>query len=179
MSIPATKDQPVKLALVLENGITGLFPQAEIYDGATLEDTIDLADFGQGRYEGSWTPTDLGTYSALFNVYQDAGHSVELTPLIYSREIEQIFVMESSVDDLTAQLIRLLALNLENTRIDRCVYDEHEMLKSARLRAFDSKANALASTEDGDGEAGTVAEYTLGALHYGPNRLRTNVMVKD
>jgi len=179
MSIPGTIDQPVTLAMLLENGVTGLYPQAEIYLGAALQDTIDLTDLGQGRYEGSWTPTATGTYSAVFNVYQDAAHSVELTPLMYSREIEQIFVMQSNTDDLAAQIVRLLGLNLENTRIDRCVYDEHEMLRSARLRVFDSKANTLASTEGGDGEPGTIAEFTLGALHYGPNRLRTNTMVKE
>ena len=179
MSIPATVNEAVKLAMVLENGTTGLYPQAEIYDGATLEDTVDLVDLGKGRYEGSWVPTAVGTFSALFSVYSDVAHTVELTPLIYSREIEQIFVMQSNVDDLAAQIIRLLGLNLENTRIDRCVYDSSKMLKSARLRVFDTKANTLASTEGGDGEAGTIAEYTLGALHYGPNQLRTNVMVKD
>jgi len=179
MSIPATVNKAVKLAMVLENGTTGLYPQAEIYDGATLEDTVDLVDLGKGRYEGSWTPTAIGTFSALFNVYSDPAHTVELTPLVYTREIEQIFVMQSNVDDLAAQIIRLLGLNLENTRIDRCVYDSAKMLESARLRVFDSKANTLASTEGGVGEPGTIAEYTLGALHYGPNQLRTNVMVKD
>lgn len=180
MSIPATVGKVVKLAMVLENGTTGLYPQAEIYNGASLQTTVDLDDLGQGRYEGSWTPTVLGTYSALFNVYSDSGHTVELTPLIYSREIEQIFVMESNIDDLAAQIIRLLGLNLENTRIDKCVYNpDTKMLESARLRVFDSKANTLASSEGGVGEAGTIAEYTLGALHYGPNQLRTNVFVKD
>lgn len=179
MSIPATKDQPVKLAMVLEDGTMGLFPQAEVYDGVSLEATVDLVDLGKGRYEGSWTPTAVGTFSALFSIYQDAGHTIELTPLIYSREIEQIFVLQSNVDDLASQILRLLGLNLENTRIDKCVYDENDMLKSARLRVFDSKTNALASTDGGMAEAGTIAEYTLGALHYGPNKLRTNLLVRD
>lgn len=177
MSIPATVNNAVTLAMVLENGATGLFPQAEIYDGNTLEDTIDLVDLGKGRYEGSWTPTAVGIYSALFSVYSDAGHTVELTPLIYSREIEQIFVTQSGVDDLAAQIVRLLGLNLENTRIDKCTYDSNQMLLTARLRVFDSKANALASTDGGVGEAGTIAEYNIDSTHFGPNRLKTMTTV--
>lgn len=179
MSIPAKVGEAVTLVLVLENGQTGLYPQAEVYDGASLEDTIDLTDLGKGRYEGSWTPTVVGPFTALFSVYQDAVHTVELTPILYSREAEQVFVVSSDTDDLAAELVRLLGLNFENTFVDNTTYDAASMMLTGRLRVFDTKANALAATEGGVAEAGTIAEYTVESNHFGPNRLRTMRMVKD
>ena len=178
MSIPAKVGEDVTLVLVLENGTTGLYPQAEIYDGATLEDTVDLADLGKGRYEGSWAPSAVGPFTALFSVYQDAGHTVELTPIMFSREAEQIFVVANDTDDIAAELVRLLGLNLENTFVDNTTYDAASMMITGRLRVFDSRANAQAATEGGVGEAGTIAEYTVESDHWGPNRLRTMRMVR-
>ena len=179
MSIPATVDQSVTLAMVLENGATGLYPQAEIYSGSSLEDTIDLSDLGKGRYEGSWTPTVVGMYSALFNVYKDASHTVELTPLLYSREIEQIFVSQSSTDDLAASLARVLGLVHENAFIDNTVYDSSSMLLSGRVRIFDSKTNAQAATDGGNETTGLLATYTIEAEYESPGRMRQYRMVKE
>lgn len=179
MSIPAKVGESVTLAMVLDDGATGLFPQVEVYAGAALQTTIDLSDLGKGRYEGSWTPASVGTYSALFCVYEDAGHTVELSPFLYSREIEQVFVTQSDIDDLAAEIVRLLGLNLENTFIDNTTYDADSMMLTGRLRVFDSRANALAATEGGVGETGTIAEYNVESTHFGPNRVRTMRMVKD
>jgi len=179
MSIPAKAGEDVVLAMVLEDGRTGLFPQAEIYNGASLEATVDLTDLGKGRYEGAWTASAVGTFSALFCVYQDAGHTVELSPLIYSREIEQIFVSQSDIDDLASEIVRLLGLNLENTFIDNTTYDANSMMLTGRLRVFDTRANTQAATEGGVGETGTVAVYTVESTHFGPNRVRTMRMVKE
>lgn len=179
MSIPATVGGSVTLAMVLSDGTTGRYPQAEIYDGASLEATIDLIDLGQGRYEGSWTPTAVGAFTALFNVYNDAGHTVQLTPLIYSREIEQVFVALSSTDDLAASIARILGLVHENAFIDNTVYDANSMLLSGRIRIFDSKASAQAATKGGVGEAGTTAEYTIEADYAGPGNMETYRMVKE
>jgi hypothetical protein len=179
MSIPAKQGEAVTLAMVIDQGTTGLYPQAEVYDGASLEATIDLTDLGQGRYEGSWTPTAVGAFSVLFNVYQDASHTVELTPFVISREIEQAFVTASDADDLAASLTRLLGLAHENAFIDNTTYDANSMLLSARVRTFDSKANAAAATDGGVGEAGTVAEYTIESDYVGPGRMDTYRMVKE
>lgn len=179
MSIPAKVGEEVTLVLILENGQIGLYPQAEVYDGTTLEATVDLDDLGKGRYEGGWTPSAVGPFTALFSIYQDAGRTVELTPLLYSREGEQIFVVASDTDDLSAEIVRLLGLNFENTFVDNTTYDSASMMLTGRLRVFDTKANALAATEGGVGEAGTIAEYTVESSHFGPNRLRTMRMVKD
>jgi hypothetical protein len=110
-------------------------------------------------------------------VYADAAHSIE--HISYSREAEQIFVTQEGLDDLAAMIIRLLGLNKENTRIDKCTYDANSMLLTARLRVFDTKVNTLASTEGGVAETGTIAEYLVDSLHYGANRLQTMTLVKE
>jgi hypothetical protein len=178
MSIPATIGQDVTLAMVLENGETSLYPQAEVYDGASLEATVDLADMGKGRYEGAWGPTAVGTYSVIFNVYQDAGHSVELTPLVYTREIEQVFVTQSDVDDLAVSLSRLLGLSHENAFIDNCVYDTNSMLISARVRIFDSKAN-VPTVGGGDETTGLLSTYNISSEYGAPGRMSQYRMVKE
>lgn len=172
MSIPATVGDATLLVEALPDGFTGAFPQAEIYEpgNATPVATIDLVHIAKGRYEGSWTPSSVGTYSALFIVYADAGHTVE--SIAYTREAEQIFVTQQGLDDLAADLVRLLGLNLENSFIDLCEYDANQMLEKGRLRIFDTKANLDNATEGGVGELGTIAELLVDSKHFGPNRLR-------
>lgn len=179
MSIPAKVGEVVPLVLVTPDGNTTVYPQAEVYaaGGTVPLATIDLDHKAKGRYEGEWTPTSAGAYTAHFIVYADAGHSVEY--IRYTREAEQIFATTSDVDDLASEIVRLLGLNLENTFIDNCTYDPNDMLTAGRLRVFDTKANAQAATEGGVGEAGELAEYTVESVHYGPNRLRTMRMVKQ
>lgn len=178
MSIPATVGNAVTLVEALPDGFVGAFPQAEIYEpgNAAPVDTIDLTHIAKGRYEGSWAPPSVGTYSALFIVYADAAHTVE--SIVYTREAEQIFVTQEGIDDLAATLVRLLGLNLENSFIDNCVYDANQMLEEGRLRIFDTKANLDNATEGGVGELGTVAELTVDSKHFGPNRVRWMKMGK-
>jgi len=178
MSIPATVGSAVTLVEALPDGYTGSFPQAEIYEpgNPTPVATIDLTHIAKGRYEGSWTPTSVGTYSALFIVYADAAHTVE--SIAYTREAEQIFATQEGIDDLAAMLVRLLGLNLENSYIDNCTYDANQMMLTGRLRIFDTKANLDSATEGGVGEPGTIAELVVDSRHWGPNRLRWMKMGK-
>lgn len=179
MSVPARVNQAAKLAMVIDNGLTGLYPQAEIYSGGTLVTTVDLNDYGKGRYEGDWTPTSVGTYSALFSVYQDAGHTVELTPFVISREMEQIFVSQSDVDDLASSIARMLGLVHENAFIDNTEYDVNSMLVSARVRVYDSKTNAQSATDGGSEATGLIATYTIAAAYEGPGEMKTYRMVLE
>lgn len=178
MSIPATEGNAVTLVEVMPDGNTGVYPQAEVYapGGAVPLATVDLSHQAKGRYEGSWTPPSVGSFAVVFIVYADAGHAVE--HIVYSRESEQIFVTSSSVDDIAADMLRLLGLNLENSFIDNTDYDANEMLLEGRLRIFDSKASLDAASEGGIGEAGTIAEFTVDSQHFGPNRLRWMKMGK-
>ncbi|MHA2334285.1 MAG: hypothetical protein ACXAEU_19815 [Candidatus Hodarchaeales archaeon] len=179
MSIPATVGNSVVLAMIIDGGVTGLFPQAEIYDGNSLEATIDLTDLGQGRYEGQWIPLSVGTYTTVFNVYQNNLHTVELTPLMVSREIEQIFVTSSSVDNLAESIARILGLMKENAFIDNTVYDVNSMLLSARVRIFNTKINAQAATDGGSETTGLIATYTMEATYEGSGRMKQYRMIKE
>lgn len=177
MTVPASIGEPVTLLLVLEDGNTGMFPQAEIYDtGAVVPlDVIDLDHKAKGRYEATWTPSAVGSYSSLFITYADAGHIVE--SLVYTREGEQIFVTQSHIDDIAAKLIRVLGLVHENAFIDNTTYDSNCMLLTARLRIFATKAEAQAATDGGSEPA--LETYTIDADYEGPGRMRQYRMVKE
>lgn len=161
MALPATVGTTVPIALILEDGNEVQFPQAEIYEqgGTVPVATIDLGHKARGSYEGDWTPTATGTYRAVFITYADSGHSVE--NITYSRAIEQVFVTQSSVDDLSAQIVRILGLVHENAFIDNTVHDALGSLIAARIRIFDSRANVEAATDGGSETVGLVATYEV------------------
>lgn len=177
MSIPATVGETVTLVEAMPDGSTTVFPQAEIYEpgGIVPIAVVDLDHQAKGRYEGSWVPSSVGAYSALFIVYVDAARTVE--SIVYTREAEQIFVSASDVDDLAAMLIRILGLVHENVFIDNTTYDPNSMLLTARIRLFATKAEAQAATYGGDEPA--VATYSVDAAYEGPGRMRQYRMVKD
>lgn len=179
MSIPATVGGTVVLALVLENGESTFYPQAEIYaSGATVPTaTVDLTHLAKGRYEATWVPTTVGAYTAQFFIYVDAGHTIET--IVYSREAEQIFVTKNSTDDLAAAITRVLGLVHENAFIDNTAYDTNSQLIAARLRIFDSKANAQAATDGGSETTGLVATYSIEADYQAIGQTRQYRMVKE
>jgi len=179
MSVPAKVGVAVPLVMVLTDGNELQYPQAEIYaPGGTVPlSTIDIDHKVRGRYEGSWTPSAVGAFSAHFFVYADAPHSVE--NIVYERAVEQIFVTQSDVDDLAEAVIRLLGLNHENAFIDNTNFDVTNQLLSCRVRLFDSKANAEIA-QDGDSYAvGLIATYTMEAVHEGVGKLKTYRYVKN
>lgn len=177
MTIPATVGNVVTLVEAMPDGNTSMFPQAEIYEpnGATPIAVIDLVHQAKGRYEGSWTPSTVGSYTALFIVYVDFARTVE--SIIYTREAEQIFVSSSDIDDLASMLVRVLGLVHENVFIDNTTYDPNSMLLTARLRVFSSKAEAQAATDGGSEPA--LVTYSVDASYEGPGRMRQYRMVKD
>jgi hypothetical protein len=159
--------------MVLEDGNTSQFPQAEIYAaGATTPlVTLDLTHKAKGRYEVEWTPSDVGVYSALFIVYADSGHAIE--NIVYSREIEQVFATSSSVDDLAAKIARILGLVHENAFIDETVFDSWGQLTTCRIRIFDSKEHAELATDGGSEALGLIATYHMAATYEAAGRLGT------
>ena len=93
--------EDVRLIAVLGDGVTGLFPQAEVYlDGVTLETTIDLNDDGDGRYSALWSPADTDAlYLVVYVVYSDAGHTLES---LYGRDTEQWRSVDSTGSSIAA-----------------------------------------------------------------------------
>jgi len=159
--------------MILEDGNTAQYPQAEIYAaaGITPLETLSLAHTARGRYEASYTPAAVGVFSAVFIVYSDSGHSIE--NITYTREIEQIFVSQAGLDDLAAKLIRILGLVHENAFIDDTTHDPFGQLLTARVRIFDSKANVEAATDGGSETTGLIATYQIETTYENECRMGT------
>lgn len=173
MSVPAKLGDPVPLVMILEDGNEAQYPEAEIYEAGAVvpTETVSLIHRAKGRYEGTWTPAMVGTYSAHFFVYSDAGRTVE--NIMYVRAVEQIFVTQSDVDDLAAAIVRLLGLNHENAFIDNTAFDTFGQLTGARIRLFDSKDHVDLATDGGSETLGLIATYTMSADYEGAGRLKS------
>ena len=173
MAVPATVGTAVPIAMILEDGNSTQFPQAEIYVvGGTLPiSVLNLAHKAQGRYEAIWAPPLVGVYSAVFITYADAAHTIE--NITYSREMEQIFASSSSVDDLAAKIARVLGLLHENAYIDNTTFDAFGQLLTCRIRLFDSKDHVELATDGGSETLGLVSTYTMEADYEMAGRLKT------
>lgn len=161
MTLPATTGSPVPITMILEDGEEGVYPRAEIYapGSATPTSVLDLPHVAKGRYETTWTPGAKGVYSAHFIVYADAARTVE--SLVYTREMEQVYVTDHGKDDLAAMIVRILGLVHENAFIDNTVHDIDGQLVAARVRVFDSKDHVDLATDGGSETTGLVAVYEM------------------
>jgi hypothetical protein len=179
MSHPGKVNSPVRLIVNLDDGAENQYPQAEInaYGGTTPLAIVDLEHRAKGRYEGSWTPISTGNYSAQFFIYSDGAHTIQ--NIAYTQELEQLFITSSDVDDLATAIIRLLGLNHENAFIDNTDFDAFGQLTSARIRLFDSKANAQLATDGGSETTGLIAVYTMSADYEGAGRMKSYRYVRD
>ena len=173
MSVPATVGTAVPIVMILEDGNVTQHPQAEVYavGGVSPLATLDLVHTARGRYEASYTPAAVGVLSAVFIVYADVGHSIE--NIVYTREVEQIFVTQSGIDDLAAKLVRILGLVHENAFIDNTTHDPFGQLLTARVRLFDSKVNVEAATDGGSETTGLVATYQIETTYENECRMGT------
>jgi hypothetical protein len=179
MAVSAKVGVPVPIVMILDDGKETLHPRAFIFEsGGTVPiDILDLEHKALGRYEASYTPTAVGVLSATFITFTDLAHMVE--SIVYTREVEQIFVTQSNVDDLAEAVVRLLGLNHENAFIDNTEFDVYEQLVSCRVRLFDSKANVEAATDGDTYSTGLIATYTMEAAHEGEGKLKTYRYVKQ
>jgi len=161
------------LIMALEDGREDQYPRVEISAaGATIPVVIiDLEHKRKGRYEGAWTPSAVGTYSAYYFVYSDAARTIE--NLEYGREIEQIEVTNVSIDDIAAKIARILGLAHENSFIDKTVFDPFSQLTQCRIRIFDSQAHAALATDGGSETDGLIATYEMTASYEAVGRLET------
>jgi len=159
-------NEAVKLRLLAADGASALFARVRLYNASgLLVSSLPMAHVAEGLYEASWTPAVEGLYSAVGQLFLDAGLTVDAG---YEHVLEDVEVSTSK-----AALARLLGLVQENTVIDAQAYDVQGNLTSARIRTYDSKANALAA-----GAAGLVASYTMTAT-YTANQLTDYKVVRD
>jgi hypothetical protein len=174
-------NQATALVLVLEDGASDQYPQAEIYapGSAVPSNVLDMSHLAKGRYEASWTPLATGEYIVLYLTYSDLGHTSVNTK--YSRELDKLSAIDSDtvLANIIQMLLRILGLSQENTFRDNTTFDQCGQLLTARIRIFDSKANCDAATDGGSETTGLIATYTMTAVFEGTNKLKTYKVVRE
>lgn len=92
------------LPLVLSDGATGFYPQAQVYFAGSVVATVPLTYVAgsQGLYQGTWTPAEAGDHPVVYTVYSDAGHTTVATsggqPLYnFTQDIYQISSASTAV----------------------------------------------------------------------------------
>ena len=89
------------LELVLADGDTSRFPQAEIYDNAGVAigaSPVNLSHVADGLYQGTLTAPAVGGYSIIYITYSDAGHTTLVANI--ERVSEHMRVTNSVQDDV-------------------------------------------------------------------------------
>lgn len=153
--ILATLNEPIPLHLLAADGRTDLYGQARIYDSlGALVNTTNLTHLTEGLYGATWTPTAEGYYSFLAELYFDVGRTVSAG---YEKQGETI-----DVSEFRTNVLRLLGLVHENAVVDQQVYNIDGNITSARIRVYDSKANATLA-----GLVGVRFSYTVQAAYSG------------
>ena len=143
--------QPVPLSLTLFDGASGQFPRARVYDSADAEvsgSPFNLTEVGStGRYtNAAFTPIAIGTFTARFVVYSNAGHTIENLKYQRDQDSFRVAVLEASATDA----IRILGLSQDNYMLDEQSYDAKGLLEKGRIRIF---ANAVALADASAGAA--------------------------
>jgi hypothetical protein len=130
----ATTNEDIPLQVLASDGNTGLFAKVDLYRDGVVVETISLPHLSNGLYGATYSPTQDGYLSAIYVFFYDAGLTVEAD---YDHESELIEVCADKTN-----LIRILGLLHHNAVLDQQVYNTENHLVSARLRAYDSRANA-------------------------------------
>lgn len=179
MSAHGLVGHALPIVMVLEDGAANQYPEVRIYAGGAHQPTavLTMQHILDGRYEAQFIPQYVGVYSAVFRVFSDEARTIE--SIYYSREVEQIFVTQSGLDDLASKLIRVLGLTHENVFIDNTVYDQQGQLITARVRLFDSKEHVEMATDGGTEDAGLIATYNVQSQYESLGRMSTYRMIKQ
>ncbi len=138
--IPVNLGDAAKLSLVLENGDTGQFPQANVYEpqNATPVATVDLGHTAEGLYEADHTPATVGQFNIVYTVYSDAGRTTPNAQ--FSKELDQLLVTDASTSDISVKLDEI---------INRLVVidDEIEQL-DIKITVIDTKSDEILTKSD-------------------------------
>lgn len=139
----ATLNEPVLLSSQLSDGETTLYPRVKLYNtvGAVVH-TAGLSHVENGLYSITYTPVTEGFYTAVYQVFSDAGFTTAAGE--YDIEAETIEVNSDKTN-----ITRILGLVHENSVVDMQQYDTDGNLTDARIRAYNSSANAQAAGTTG------------------------------
>lgn len=138
----ATLGEPIPLQVAASDGRSDLFGRIRVIDslGAVVA-TLSTTHVVDGLYGVSWTPSVEGYFSYLADLYFDAGFTI---PASYERLAETI-----EVDSQKTNILRVLGLMHQNAVLDNQSYTPQGQLLSARIRVYDTKANAQLASAGG------------------------------
>lgn len=157
--IRATLGEAIPLQVQAGAGETDLYARVKLYDlTGSLVTTVSLSHIDNGLYGTTYTFTSDGHYTAVYQLFLDAGF---ISPSTYDIEAESV---EANSDK--TNILRLLGLTHDNVYIDQQSYDNDGNLTSSRVRHYDSKASAQ-THHDVNGLLNTwtvTATYELGRL---------------
>lgn len=139
MSLRATLNEPVALQALASDGREDLYVRVTVLN-PSLATEVELYPVHviKGLYSVNWTPAGEGYYSAIYEFFTDPAYTIKATD--YPNGGESIEVSSDKTN-----ILRLLGLNHENSVLDQQTFDAGRRLVSARLRAYNSKANAEAA----------------------------------
>lgn len=161
----ATPNRPVPLHAIAADGASGLYCSARIFDASGIQVAlIPLAYASNGLYVGTYTPTHVGVYTVMYQLFKDAART---QPAGYDQEAETI-----DVNDDRVNVSRILGLMYENSVFDQQVYNAQNNVVSGRIRAYDSKQNAELA-----GLQGLLYTWSVNAV-YNLNGQLTNFIIK-
>ncbi len=184
MTILANVGETVPITLVLEDGNTAQFPQAEIYDeaGGATPTTVSLTHVANGYYRGTYSVTSAEKQTIVFIVYSDAGHTTESS--VYTRSTDVLIsdaiwdAQRAGVSGSFGEAVQALLgiAGKSNVRMDLFVYDANGFLTSARMRVFANSTAASASTAGGSGEGEILTVNLTGVVDGTFNTLPSTVL---
>jgi len=96
----------VLLELVLADGDTTRFPQAEVYDNAgaaIVASPVNLSHVADGLYQGTFTAPAVGGYSIIYITYSDVGHTTLVGNI--ERVSEHMRVTNAVQDDVWTEAL--------------------------------------------------------------------------
>ena len=161
----ATPNRPVPLHAIASDGASGLYCTAKIFDATgTQVASIPLTYTSNGLYVGAYTPTQVGVYTVLYQLFKDSARTQSAG---YDQEAETI-----DVNDDRSNVARILGLMYENSVFDQQVYNAQNNVVSGRIRAYDSKTNAELA-----GPQGLLYTWAVNAV-YNLNGQLTNFIIK-
>lgn len=165
MSLEATLNEPVTLAVQTTDGNAALFARALLYnDLGALVTTISLPAITGGLYQAQYVPGTLGYFATVYETFLD---SLFTMPSGYEIQAE---TLEVSVD--SSNLMRVLGLLNQNTVIDSQIYDSNGNMTSCRIRNYDSSTNAI-----NQNPAGLLYTWNVTAVYNGSGRLIKYLLV--
>lgn len=162
----ASINQPIPLHVLITTGETSLHGQARVYNAqGTLSATVNLNHLNEGLYGALYTPTSEGVYTIVYQMYLDSGRT---NPAMFQKQAESM-----DVSSHRQNIARILGLLHDNTVIDLQVYNSEGQLTSARIRAYDSSANAQIA-----GTTGLLYTWTVTAMYNSNNQLTNYSVVR-